>query len=201
MTGTAKRYLVYADGACLGNPGPGGWGVVIVEPAAERSERSHGPYPRTTNNRMEITAAIEGLRALKPGVHVILRSDSEYVVKTMTLGWKRNANAELWRELDHEVAKRKVRFEWVPGHTGDEWNERADKLARAAASGRALGSALAQAPLQTDEEQAARELEPMLNDDESVRRCTGCGRLFVSASPAETHCSLLQCQLGARRRP
>ena len=77
----------------------------------------------------------EGLRAVQPGSDVIVRSDSEYVVKTMMLGWKRNANQEFWRELDREVAARQVRFEWVRGHAGDKNNERADKLAASAARG------------------------------------------------------------------
>ena len=126
MPASARQYVLYADGACLGNPGPGGWGVVIAEPASEYRELSGGPYPATTNNKMEITAAIEGLRDLEPGCEVIVRSDSSYVVNTMMLGWKRKANDEFWRDLDREAASRKVRFEWVRGHAGDKNNERAD---------------------------------------------------------------------------
>jgi len=135
MADPARKYVLYADGACLGNPGPGGWGAVIAEPPELYRELSDGPFPATTNNKMEITAVIEGLRSVEPGADVIARSDSEYVVKTMTLGWKRNANQELWRELDREVASRNVRFEWVRGHAGDKYNERADQLAASAARG------------------------------------------------------------------
>lgn len=128
---------VYADGSCLGNPGPGGWGVVITEPGGTR-EYSGGD-PRTTNNRMEITAAIEGLRRVPAGASVLLRSDSQYLVKTINYRWKRNANVELWQELDAEIARRKVRFEWVRGHANNAMNERADRLALQAAQDTAKG--------------------------------------------------------------
>lgn len=197
-----KRYVVYADGACLGNPGPGGWGVVIVEPESERHDLSGGPYPGTTNNRMEITAVIEALKDLEQGAEVIVRSDSEYVVKTMTLGWKRNANRELWSDLDREVARRKVTFEWVAGHAGNHWNERADELARAAAKRRPAAAPVSGPPrsksASTDESRLAREFEGLLGPDESLRACAGCGRTFVSRSAGERFCSLAACQIKAR---
>ncbi|HEV7989635.1 MAG TPA: ribonuclease H [Candidatus Binataceae bacterium] len=129
--------LVYADGSCEGNPGPGGWGVVIVTPNGTR--RLSGADPQTTNNRMEISAAIEALRALDPGVPVIVRSDSQYVVRTMNDGWRRTKNQDLWQELDREAARHDVRFEWVRGHAGDALNEEADALAREAARSAAKG--------------------------------------------------------------
>ncbi len=204
MNSAAKEYVVYADGACIGNPGPGGWGVVIVEPASERRALSGGPVPNTTNNRMEITAAIEALRATEEGARVTLRSDSEYVVKTMTLGWKRNANRELWDELDREVAKRKVRFEWVAGHAGNHWNEQADKLARARAEGRIAPDIAAPAerrrePVAAEEGETARRMESLLRDGETIRKCAGCGRLFVSENAQESYCSMVACQLKARQ--
>jgi ribonuclease HI len=204
-TKTAKRYLVYADGACLGNPGPGGWGVVIVEPPSEHQELSVGPVPNTTNNRMEITAAIEALRALEPGAEVTLRSDSEYVIKTMTLGWKRNVNRDLWEQLDREVAHRKVRFEWVPGHAGNHWNERADELARAGAQGKEppAGAAPSKPPAveaTPEETRLAQQIETMLGEGETIRKCAGCGRAFVAGKTGETHCSLVACQLKARQK-
>src|ERR1700751_6072452 len=101
--------LVYADGSCEGNPGPGGWGVVIVTPTGTR--RLSGADPQTTKNRMEIRAAIEALRALDPGVPVIVRSDSQYVVRTMNDGWRRTKNQDRWQELDRETARHDVRFE------------------------------------------------------------------------------------------
>ena len=133
MPATSKApTLVYADGSCLGNPGgPGGWGVVIVTPSG--THRLSGGDSQTTNNRMEIMAAIEALRALDPGVPVIIRSDSQYLVRTMNDGWRRTKNQDLWQELDREVARHDVRFEWVRGHAGDALNEEADALAREAA--------------------------------------------------------------------
>jgi len=121
-------FLIYADGSCIGNPGPGGWGVVVIHLDGSQSE-FHGGNPATTNNQMEITGAIEGLRQTPPGSRVVLRSDSQYVVKTMTLNWKRRKNHELWDALDGEAAQRRVTFEWVRGHGTDLLNERADRLA------------------------------------------------------------------------
>ncbi len=89
----------------------------------------NGYDPSTTNNRMELMGAIEGLRATAPGAEVILRSDSQYVVKSMTLHYKRNKNNDLWEQLDAETATRRVRFEWVRGHGDDPINNRADELA------------------------------------------------------------------------
>jgi ribonuclease HI len=129
---TDKPAIAYADGSCLGNPGPGGWGVVIIEPDGKVIELSGGE-PKTTNNRMEMTAAIEALRRTAPGARVILHSDSRLVINTMNLGWKRKANTDLWRLLDAESALRRVTYEWVPGHEGVALNERADALAQAAA--------------------------------------------------------------------
>src|SRR6266851_9497708 len=127
-----RRLVAYADGSCLGNPGPGGWGVVLLGNDGSRVEFS-GAAASTTNNRMEITGAIEALRRLPGGVGVTIRTDSQYLVKTMTLGWKRRENLDLWKILDAEVAQRRVRWEWVRGHSGNTFNERADKLARKAA--------------------------------------------------------------------
>ena len=121
-------YLIYADGSCIGNPGPGGWGVVILRPDGSEDEY-HGSNAATTNNQMEITAAIEGLRRTEPGSRVLLRSDSQYVINTMTLNWKRRKNHDLWLALDRETLLRKVTFEWVRGHNSDPLNERADRLA------------------------------------------------------------------------
>jgi ribonuclease HI len=129
------RLIAYADGSCLGNPGPGGWGIVLVGDDGSRLEFS-GAAASTTNNRMEITAAVEALRRLPPGIDVSIRTDSQYLVKTMTLGWKRRENLDLWKILDAEVAQRKVTWEWVRGHSGNILNERADELARNAALGK-----------------------------------------------------------------
>ncbi len=197
MPASVRRYVLYADGACLGNPGPGGWGVVVAEPASEYRELSGGPYPATTNNKMEITAAIEGLRDLEPDCEVILRSDSSYVVNTMMLGWKRKANEELWRELDREAALRKVRFEWVRGHAGDKNNERADRLASSAAKGVRLEL---ESAVPERSESDLEKLEPLLTPGESIRRCARCGQSFVTDSPERAYCALVPCQLKARTR-
>ncbi len=197
MSESTRKYVIYADGACLGNPGPGGWGVVIAEPPSEYRELSGGPYPATTNNKMEITAAIEGLRDIEPGSEVIVRSDSSYVVNTMMLGWKRKANDEFWRDLDREVASRKVRFEWVRGHAGDKNNERADKLAASAARGIKLEIESASSERS---ESDLEKLEPLLAPGESIRRCARCGQSFVTDSVERAYCALVSCQLKARTR-
>jgi ribonuclease HI len=133
------------DGACKGNPGPGGWGVVLR--AANGSERDlSGGEPLTTNNRMELTAAIRGLQALKRPCQVILETDSVYVRDGITKwihGWRKNGwrtadkkpvkNAELWQELVEACASHTIDWRWVKGHNGDPDNERADKLASDAA--------------------------------------------------------------------
>jgi ribonuclease HI len=132
----AKRYLVYADGSCIGNPGPGGWGAIVIDESSATRREINGHHPSTTNNKMEITAAIEGLRATAPGSAVVLRSDSQYVVYTMTKNWKRKMNRDLWEQLDREAAAREVKFEWVRGHGDDPLNDRADELANLGAAGR-----------------------------------------------------------------
>lgn len=128
------------DGACKGNPGPGGWGVVIR--AGAREKELSGGEALTTNNRMELTAAIEGLNALTRPCRVQLSTDSRYVMDGLTKwihGWQRNGwktadkkpvkNADLWQRLDAARARHDVKWRWVKGHAGHELNERADQLA------------------------------------------------------------------------
>ena len=118
---------IYTDGSCLGNPGPGGWAAVIDDNGAKRS--LSGKEDNTTNNRMEILAAIKGLQAVPASSEVTVFSDSQYVVNTMTRGWKRNANRDLWAALDAVAGQRKVAWQWVRGHTGNPGNEEANALA------------------------------------------------------------------------
>ena len=118
---------IYTDGSCLGNPGPGGWAAVIQQDGNKRSLA--GREDSTTNNRMELLAAIKGLEAVPAGAEVTLFSDSQYMVNTMTRGWKRNANHDLWARLDAAVERRRIKFQWVRGHAGNPGNEMANNLA------------------------------------------------------------------------
>ena len=132
---------IWTDGACSGNPGPGGWGVLMTF-RDEEKELSGGEF-ETTNNRMELTAAIEALRALKRPCQVDLHTDSQYVRGGITEwleNWKRRnwrtavkkpvKNDDLWRLLDEETQRHDITWHWVKGHAGDPGNERADELAR-----------------------------------------------------------------------
>jgi ribonuclease HI len=201
-----RHYLVYGDGSCIGNPGPGGWGVVLHDPDGTVRE-FNGHEPQTTNNRMELTAAIEGLRATPPESHVLLRSDSQYVVKTVTDGWKRNANKDLWPLLDAEIDARTVRFEWVRGHDTDPINNRADELALMGAQGKLLadGASTTKPPARrstrtarADSTEDIAQLTPLLAQGESIRDCVGCGAKFVSSRDGDDYCSQAACQLKAR---
>ena len=141
---TPPAVTIYTDGACSGNPGPGGWAAILVA-GPHRKELAAG-YRRTTNNRMELLAVIEGLSALKQRSRVALWSDSKYVVdaieKGWAKGWRRNGwrkadkkpalNADLWERLLGLLDQHQVRFQWLRGHDGHDENERADQLAVAA---------------------------------------------------------------------
>lgn len=131
----------FTDGACSGNPGPGGWGVLLRWNGTEKELK--GGEPATTNNRMELLAAISALEAMKRPVPIRLHTDSQYVkngITTWIHGWKKNGwktaskdpvkNEDLWRRLDDLVARHQVEFHWVKGHAGHVENERADQLAR-----------------------------------------------------------------------
>jgi ribonuclease HI len=133
--------VIYTDGACSGNPGPGGWGVVMRWQGTEKE--MYGAEPLTTNNRMELMAAIQALEALQRPSTVILHTDSKYLLDGITKwiqGWQRNGwktaakkpvkNDDLWRRLVEAMRPHDVRWVWVKGHAGDPGNERADALAR-----------------------------------------------------------------------
>ncbi len=146
-----KRVEIFTDGACKGNPGPGGWGALLR--MGQHEKELSGGEADTTNNRMELTAAIQGLSALKEPCAVELYSDSKYVLDGMTQwihGWQKRGwvnakkepvrNADLWRELIEAAAPHSVSWHWVKGHSGHPENERVDQLASAEAD-RIAGSA------------------------------------------------------------
>jgi ribonuclease HI len=136
----SEPVIVYTDGACKGNPGPGGWGALLRW--GNHEKELFGGEPQTTNNRMELTAVIEALSALKQSSHVAVYTDSEYVrngITTWIHNWKQRGwrtadkkpvkNVELWQRLDALASEHHVRWHWVRGHSGDPGNERADELA------------------------------------------------------------------------
>lgn len=135
-----ETVIIYTDGACRGNPGPGGWGVVLQYKGTRKE--LHGGEPSTTNNRMELMAAIQALETLNRSSKVLLNTDSQYVLKGITewlpnwkrRGWKTAAkkpvkNEDLWRRLDAAIARHDIKWNWVKGHSGEEGNEQADLLA------------------------------------------------------------------------
>ena len=140
---TAERVKIYTDGACRGNPGPGGWGVLLQYNGTEKE--LNGAEEQTTNNRMELTAAIMGLEALKRPCQIVLTTDSQYVKNGITQwlpewkqrGWKtankkQVKNVDLWQRLDAAVSQHEICWEWVKGHSGHTENERVDLLANLA---------------------------------------------------------------------
>lgn len=141
---------LFTDGACKGNPGPGGWGALLRY--GNNEKELWGGEPLTTNNRMELLAAIEGLRALTRPCHVVLTTDSQYVkqgINDWLSGWKRNGwktsakqpvkNQDLWQQLDEECQRHQIEWRWVRGHTGHPDNERADALANRGVATSAVG--------------------------------------------------------------
>ena len=135
-----KRVQAFTDGACSGNPGPGGWGAVLQ--FGDRERELYGGADNTTNNRMELTAAIEALKALKEPCDVSLTTDSTYVKDGITqwlINWKQNGwktaakkpvkNQDLWQQLDDQASRHQIEWRWVKGHSGHPENERADTLA------------------------------------------------------------------------
>jgi ribonuclease HI len=135
-----KKVEIFTDGACKGNPGPGGWGALLRYGNIEKS--LYGSEAETTNNRMELMAAIEGLSALRETCDVTITTDSQYVRKGITewlANWKRNGwrtaakepvkNADLWQQLDEQNKRHQVNWRWVKGHSGHRENEIADRLA------------------------------------------------------------------------
>jgi ribonuclease HI len=145
-----KTIQLITDGSCLGNPGPGGWAYILRY--NRHSREGWGSERETTNNRMELTAAMEGLRALREPCQVTVVTDSEYLKNGITQwirGWKRNGwrtkakkpvlNQDLWQALDAQVARHKVAWEWTKGHASHDDNNRCDELAQQAARGQSAG--------------------------------------------------------------
>jgi ribonuclease HI len=136
------QVIIYTDGACQGNPGPGGWGAILQSGKHERI--LSGGEEQTTNNRMELRAALEALRALTQPCRVTLYTDSEYLKRGITEwmpSWKRRnwrrkggqlANVDLWMKLDEEISRHEINWRWVKGHAGHPLNERVDRLAKQA---------------------------------------------------------------------
>ena len=130
---TRPPIYLFTDGASSGNPGPGGWGVVLR--CGEVRKELSGGFARTTNNRMELLAVIKGLEAIRwDGAEVHVFSDSTYVVGTVTQHWKRKKNHDLWARFDALAARFQLHFTWIKGHAGHPENERCDRLAVEAAS-------------------------------------------------------------------
>ncbi len=138
---TDQRVVVYTDGACSGNPGPGGWGAILT--SGDHTKELKGGEEHTTNNRMELMAAISALEALKRSCIVDIHTDSQYLrngIMSWIHAWKRNGwrtadkspvkNVDLWKRLDAALGEHKVQWHWVKGHAGHAMNERADELAR-----------------------------------------------------------------------
>ena len=141
-----KKVQLITDGSCIGNPGPGGWAAILR--FGEKEREMFGSEPKTTNNRMELKAAVEALRALKESCEVEIVTDSNYLKHGITEWihkWKRNrwmtgdkkpvANQDLWRELDEQAARHKMVWQWTKGHASHADNNRCDELAQAAARG------------------------------------------------------------------
>ena len=136
-----KRVELYTDGSCSGNPGPGGWGAILIYQGLEKE--LSGGAPATTNNRMELTGAIQGLAALKEPCQVELYTDSQYIASAINQhwleswkkrGWKKAdkspvLNQELWQQLDEQLSRHQVTFHWVKGHADNAYNNRCDALA------------------------------------------------------------------------
>ena len=140
MVAPSKKVTIYTDGACSGNPGPGGWAAVLIY--GDTQKEISGGAPDTTNNRMELQATIEALKVLKSPCHVTLITDSKYVLQGMTewiKGWKAKGwktadkkpvkNVDLRQELEKQTARHHVAWQWVKGHSGDAMNDRVDALA------------------------------------------------------------------------
>lgn len=152
---TPAQVQLFTDGACVGNPGPGGWAYVLKHPATGKVREGSGGHAETTNNKMELTGVIQGLTALRGACEVELYSDSKYVLdglQSWLAGWKAKGwrtaskqpvkNVELWQQLDALASAHFMRYHWVKGHSGHAENERCDELASAEAAKLSIGRAM-----------------------------------------------------------
>ena len=151
-----KEVIIYTDGSCLGNPGPGGWAAILTLPGTSHRREIAGGHRLTTNNRMEIMAAVEALSALKEACKVRLVTDSRYLCDSIEKGWLKNwqahnwvkkdkkpvLNVDLWKQMQTLLKRHQIRLEWIRGHQGHPENERCDELARAFAARENLPSDL-----------------------------------------------------------
>ena len=134
----SQKLVIYSDGACKGNPGVGGWGAILIY--GEIEKEINGYDPNTTNNRMELSAVIEALKILKRPCEIVIYTDSQYVKRGMTewlpgwlqKNWKNVKNPDLWQKLLELSQQHQIDWQWVRGHSGDKYNERADQLANLA---------------------------------------------------------------------
>ena len=193
----SSAILIYTDGACFPNPGRGGWGARIVYSDGTRDELQGSASGWTTSSRMEMTAVLMGLRAVTEANRpVIVRSDSQFVIRTLCGRYRRHKNFDLWKDIDREVARfSRIRFEWVRGHAGDVHNEAADKLANAGAAQAPYANSAPPAPTTQPTVRKAR-LKP--EPDRSRLRCSQCN------SPVRRRRRFpgqLRCRCGFIRKP
>lgn len=190
------QVIVYSDGGSKPNPGPGGWGVVIIYP--DREEELSGALANTTNNQMELTAACEALAALPNGCEVTFYTDSTYVKNGITAwidSWKRNgwinsarepvANRELWQRLDHERQRHSITWKWVKGHAGNAYNERVDVLATAARD-KLMGKTSKEAPRPRKESPAVTGARAYLAVEMRDKSTAAWGALIIDANGTES---------------
>ena len=193
----SSAILVYTDGACFPNPGRGGWGARIVYSDGSCRELQGSASAWTTSSRMEMTAVLMGLRAVTEANRpVIVRSDSQFVIRTLCGRYQRHKNFDLWKDIDREVARfSRIRFEWVRGHAGDLHNEAADKLANGGAAQAAYPNS---APLAPTTQPIVRKGRLKPEPGRSRLRCSQCNS---SVRGRRRFPGQLRCRCGLTRRP
>jgi len=135
-----KNIVIYSDGSSLGNPGPGGFGIVLRY--KNKIKEVSGGIPHTTNNRAEMVAVIEGLKALNESCNVMVYTDSKYIVSTYNDGWQKKKNNDLWKIMDNLNKIHNIKYTWIKGHAGNPDNEKCNLLAQLAAADQAAGNGI-----------------------------------------------------------